>query len=184
MRIIKIDETEIFLDDLGSGRGKITISNTYGYNFSYYWGSMGSSLCEFLCNIDESYFITKLSNKPYSFNSKLTAKDIRKYIRKELSYDLPWYKYMEFQKSLREWISGIEEIESENEFVDYCYNILNSYVLDFSTLNRHEEKEIRDILKSSFMQEPWHFIQQGDSHEAVFLKKLFKKLQKELKSKQ
>lgn len=184
MEIIKIDETEIFLDDKGSGQGKITISNTYGYNFSYYWGSMGDSLREFLLRINESYFITKLANNPYSFSPKLTAKEIRKYISEELSYDLPWYKYMEFQKSFREWIKGIEEIESDQEFVDYCHNILRSWKLDFSSLDRHEEKEVKDILQNSFTQEPWNFIQQGYSNEAIFLKKLFKKLQKELKEAQ
>ena len=34
MKVIQIEETEIFLEDKGEGKGKITISNTYGLNVS------------------------------------------------------------------------------------------------------------------------------------------------------
>ena len=34
MKVLKVKETEIFLDDQGDGKGKITISNTYGHNYS------------------------------------------------------------------------------------------------------------------------------------------------------
>lgn len=182
MEVIRIDETEIFLDDKGDGKGKITISNTYGYNFSYFWGAMGKPLKDFLLSINEDYFVNKLANEPLAFDAKLTAKEVRKYIRVDLSYDLPWYKYMEFQKGLREWIKGIEQVESEHTFVDYCYGIMNDYRINLYELDRWEQEEVRGILENTFKQEPWNFIQKGDSDEAVFLKKLFKKLKKELKN--
>lgn len=182
IEIIEIDDTEIFLDDKGNGQGKITISNTYGFNYSYYWGAMGCSLKEFITKINEDYFVTKLADKPYTFSPRQTAKAVRKYIREELTYELPWYKHMEFQKGLREWIKGMESIETEEWFVDYCFGIMNDHRINFFTLDRWDEDEVRRILENTFTTEPWHFIEKEDSKEAVFLKKLFKKLQTKLKT--
>ena len=182
MELIKIDNTDIFLDDTGEGTGKITISNTYGYNFSHYWGCMGCNLKEFLSQINSDYFVRKLAPNPETYCPKRTAKAVRRYIREELSYQLPWYKHMEFQKGLREWIKGIEDTSTEHEFVDYCCNILNDYRIDIYSVDRQDRVEIESLLKSVFETEPWYFIEKTDSGEAIFLSKLFEKLKKEIKN--
>ena len=181
MRRIVIDSSDIFLDDLGDGKGKITISNTYGYNFSYYWGCMGCSLREFLLSVNSDYFIRKLAPNPEVYCPVKTAKSVRRHVRKDLSYELPWYKHMEFQKGLREWIKGIEDTSTEYEFVDYCYNILNDYRIDIYSVDRQDRADVESLLKSVFETEPWYFIEKTDSGEAIFLSKLFVKLKKVLK---
>jgi hypothetical protein len=57
---IKINNTDIFLEDFGDNKGKITVSDTYGYNYSMFWGAMGGSLKDFLCSINSEYFADKL----------------------------------------------------------------------------------------------------------------------------
>lgn len=179
MELIKIDDTDIILQDEGNGRGKITISNVWGYNYSHFWGAMGMPLKEFLLSINESYFIDKLSS-PFDrgvFDGKGTIRNVRKFIRTD--FEIPWYQHMSAQKELREFLKDMESIESENEFVDKMSNISDD--LSLFNLSREDEKEFRDALKSLEI-EPWRFIETGPSHEYLFLKKLFPKLQKKIKN--
>ena len=180
MESFKIGETDIILEDYGDGKGKIIIANTWGYNYSYYWGSMGSSLKEFLCSINMYYFTNKLSDPSDNgvFSAEKSVSNFRKYLKTEFKYDLPWYKWPEAQKSLREELKNIEECESEESFV---YNMNKLYLnIDYSSLDRYDEEEFIDIIKSA-CNEPWCFIEKKDSNKTIFLKRLFPKLQKELK---
>lgn len=79
---IKIDSTDIFLEELGQDKGKITVSDTYGHNYSSYWGSMGGTLKEFICEINESYFANNLlgASDMYEMDIKKTFAAIRKHI--------------------------------------------------------------------------------------------------------
>ena len=44
MEHFRINSTDIILQDFNKGEGKIIISNdSFGYNFSYYWGAMGKN---------------------------------------------------------------------------------------------------------------------------------------------
>ena len=181
MEVIKIGETDIMLDDMGNGKGKITISNTYGYNFSYYWGSMGRSLREFLRETNESYFISNLL-PPYDsgeFDGKKTMRNVRKFIKDEMSYELPWYKYMEQQKNLRERLNEIQRCESDRQFVDEMMRISQD-VDGCYELDKYDREEFISALKMLEC-EPWHWIEMGPSDNERFLTKLFPKLQKELK---
>lgn len=182
MEKYRIDEADIILEDLGEGKGKIIIAAAYGYNFSYYWGSMGSSLKEFLCSINVGYFINKLSdpNDNGVFDGKASVANIRKYIKDDLKYDLPFYKYMEAQKSLRELLKEAEACETQHEFVDAISNIPKS--VDTISLNRYDTKEFEEIIES-LCSEPWNFISTKDSDKSIFLRRLFPKLQKELRKK-
>jgi len=131
IEVIKIDDTDIILQDEGDGRGKITISNSWGYNYSHFWGSMGGSLKEFLLRINEGYFIDKLSDFDDRgvFDGKATMTAVRKHIREEMSYELPWYKYMSAQKELREKFKEMERIEDENSFVDAMSSLESSLIV-------------------------------------------------------
>ena len=60
LRKIRINDSDIFLENFEKeGHGKITISNSWGYNFSYEWGSMGCCLEDFILSINEGYFISQ-----------------------------------------------------------------------------------------------------------------------------
>ena len=180
MEKLTIGDTDVILDNYGNGKGKITISNTYGYNFSHYWGSMGGTLQEFLLRIDEYYFCNKLTppGKSGEFNAKLSVMQIRKYIREELSWDLPWHAYMGLQKEFREELKNIEKYSySEDSFVNQCL-ALKDFVWSEGTYQ--EEKEFKDIIEGIFS-EPWHYIVRGDSDNEKFLVNLLPKIKKELK---
>lgn len=182
MEKITIDSTDIILEDLGNEQGKIIIADTYGYNYSTYWGAMGGSLKEFLMRINEDYFINRLlpSDDRGVFSGKKSVRNVRKHIKTELSYEIPWYKYMSAQKELRERLKEIESCESDHEFIDAMQRISND-VYCFE-LDRHDEERFKDALKS-LESEPWHFIETEPSRHSIFLHRIFKRLQKELKKK-
>tara|TARA_R110000796_G_scaffold88978_1_gene192343 strand:+ start:1321 stop:1875 length:555 start_codon:yes stop_codon:yes gene_type:complete len=179
MNHIEIGNTDVFLEDLGEGKGKITISDTEGFNFSHYWGSMGGPLDEFILQLDEGYFSMKL--KPIDdrgvFCSKRSVSAIRKFIKEEYSYELPWYAFKEFQKELREELREISKYShSEEDFVRRCEELRNHC---WYSDGYKQEKEFKEIMDSLF-QEPWHFIVKTESNDTIFLKNLLPKLKKVL----
>lgn len=181
MENFKIGDTDIILEDFGDGKGKIIIANIWGYNFSFFWGCMGSDLKKFLCGINVNYFVTKLSDPLDNgvIDAKKSVVNFRNHFKTEFKHDLPWYKYLEAQKSMREELREIEnDCKSEQEFVYLMDNLYKK--IDCSSLNYKEEKEFKNIIESA-CNEPWNFIIKGDSIKTKFLRKLFPKLQKELK---
>lgn len=178
---LKIDNTDVFLEDFGPGRGKITISDTLGHNYSFYWGSMGSSLKDFIPHTSDCYFAGKLmgSMDEYVIDWKATFSAIRKFIREELN--LPWYKYPEFQKDMRERLkefqSESEDADSADVFVLRFDDVMSS--LDFFLIkDRHEAKIIEENFNS--IGECWHFIQKQPGPEHMWLCQFHKKLVKAL----
>jgi hypothetical protein len=181
----KIKDCDIILEEFGNGKGKIIISNPYGYNYSYFWGSMDSDLKHFICNINEFYFADKLlgSRSSNEMDCKKTFTAIRKFIREEFS--LPWYKHQEFQKNLREILNSFqrtcEDVSGnykQNYFVD---NFFRSFVdrLDYYLIkDRWNRKEIEDSFKG--LCEQWNFIIDKPNYEYVWLSKLHKQLKKQL----
>ncbi len=181
-QVIKIDETDIFLQELGPSQGKITVSNTYGYNYSTYWGSMGSDLKSFLKTINAGYFADKLlgAKESTEMDVKKTFAAIRKHIQAEMN--LPWYNHQEFQKDMREVLNSFQrECESEPNpryFVDRFYNVFKR--LDYSLIqDRYFAKQIEEDFDG--ITEPWYFIVDKPSQEYLWLTKLHKKLKKVLK---
>ena len=181
MEVIKIEETEVILQDYGEGKGKIIIANPYNMNFSYYWSAMGGSLKEFLLGINDSYFANKLTYNTEVFSGKNTATNIRRFIREDLNYDLPWYEHMEFQKSLRGWIKSVETMETIDEFIDAALNISKNYDLDYSCMNYNEEQELKQLLSDTIGCEPWYLAGTESSKEYNFIVGIFNKLKKQLK---
>lgn len=176
MEVLRIKETDVMLDDYGRGKGKITISNSYGFNYSHYWGSMGCSLKEFLMNINESYFIMKLS--PVSDQGKINIKASVRNVRNAIKEEMAWYKYMSLQKELRQEIKRLESCYSDENFIDRCFEISNNIWTEYDC--RFEREEFESIVKGVF-NEPWHYLEHGDSENEIFLKKLFKQIQKKIK---
>lgn len=180
---LKIDNTDIFLEDLGEGKGKITISDTYGHNYSTFWGAMGMTLKEFICEINDCYFTNRLLGATSSnvFDAKNTITEVRRHIREELG--LPWYTHKEFQVDMRERLNSLQETcedsGSENTFVDLFFsgfiNRLDFYLIE----GNYEQKRWKSLFES--IDEPWHFIQTKESQQSIWLRKIHAKLKKELK---
>ncbi len=179
---IKIDNTDVFIEELGEGRGKVTISDTYNHNYSYFWGAAGGGIKEFLCRINSEYFADKLlgANSCYEMDVKKTFTEIRKYISNEIG--LEWYKHQEFQKHMREVLSQFQEqcedVNDERYFVD---SFFSSFVnqLDFYLIgNRSDEKYYEESFKN--ISEHWYFIAKKPNREYLWLMKLHSKLKKQL----
>jgi hypothetical protein len=183
METLRIDKTDVILKDYDDGQGKIIISNDdFGYNFSFYWGSMGknTNIKKFLQETNSSYFVNKLGLcGDGDIDVKRTVRNIRKYIREEM--DLPWYKHMEFQKDMRERLNNLEGIiYSPDNFV-YVWDNFVKYSLDYYLIDdKFEREEIESAFKG--ICEPWYFIANKEHRENIWLDKFHEKLVKHLKS--
>lgn len=176
---LKIGKTDVFLSDYESGHGKITISNTDYGSYTYYWGAMGDDLASFLLRINESYFSMKLNpHDSGDFSGKLSVRNIRKRLREDFSYELPWYKHLEAQKELREALKSLETAYSGEDFVNRAYALPKT--LYCHELDRSDREEfISDV--TALMEEPWHYITSSTSNSTLFLQNLLPKIQKEIK---
>lgn len=185
MEHIRIDYTDIILQDFGDGKGKIIISDDdYGYNFSYYWGAMGkdTSLKQFLQEINTDYFVGKLSSHTKGpLNVRKTFVALRKYIQESFKYELPWYEHVKFQKDFRERLKYFQKsIGHETEFIigiEDFHNQLDYYLIE----DRAERERIETLFKSIFYNcEPWDFVENDPHPEELFLSRLHPKLKKAL----
>ena len=182
----KIDGVDVYLENFDHGKGKIIISDCYDKNYSYYWGSMGDSIEDFICKINSDYFMNCLigyDNK-YSFDSMGTFSNIRKHIREEIS--LPWYKHMAFQKDMRERLNSFQndcEDISDESFVDRFYHFIK-YHLDYTLLDNNSYRYDRECIENDFksIEEPWHFISTKPSINNKWLMNFHSKLVKRLRN--
>lgn len=182
MVTFKVDTADIILNDLGEGQGKIIISDgNWGYNFSYFWGSMGSNLIDFLIRINADYFAGKLGpHERGEINAKKTVSSIRKALKENFNNEYPWYVEKEFQANLRAELKDIEQEGFAN--TDHYFSLINSFTnnLNYYLIeDSYDRKNIEETIKSIFS-EPWHYIVQDEHREVVYLTKLHKKLVKEL----
>jgi hypothetical protein len=176
---LKIDNTDIFLEELGEGQGKITISDTYGHNYSNYWGSMGGTLKEFLCRINADYFANKLLGKSsmYEMDVKRTFTAVRKYIREEIG--LKWYQHLEFQKHMREELKSFEnDCVSQEQFVNNFFSSFVDRLYFYSIEDRYKRESLEKYFKG--ISEHWHFIHSKESREYFWITKLHKQLKRKL----
>lgn len=163
LRRLKIGTTDVFLEDTRPGAGKMTISDTYGHNYSCFWGAMGKDcdLANFICHIDSAYFAGNLLSKKKSKQMSVAAtfRQLRKYIKDEIG--LKWYQHMDFQRDMREKIRDFEQecqdMPSEEFFVNQFFSFinyrLNYWMIEDDRESKRIEKEFREI------SEPWYFIE-------------------------
>lgn len=162
---IRLKETDVFFDNQGLGKGKITVSN-WQNSYSCFWGTMGSNLQEFITRINSDYFAQKLlgSRNMYCFCPKKTMRNIRAMIKEEIA----WYEHMEFQKEMREKIKEyFSDNESSSDFV-YSWGIfVNSLPYDLIECS-YDREEVKSIFEG--YSEPWHLIGETTSNEYNWLK--------------
>lgn len=183
IKILRIDNTDVFLEDMGSNKGKITISDTYDHNYSYFWGSMGGTLEEFILSIDAGYFAHKLMG--YKSNNEMDVKKtfaaVRKYISEEIGFK--WYEHLEFQKSMREDLRDFQRSCEENPDNNYFVNLFFCQFVDRLPYFEIEGRHDREIIEKSFkgISEHWYFIEDKPNKEYLWLEKFHKKLKAEIK---
>lgn len=181
MEHYKIDDTDVFIEEIAPHKGKITISNTSGHNYSTSWVAMGGTLKEFLCKINEDYFTSNLigrnSSKVMDVNK--TFRYIRGHIHDQMG--LKAYKHRAFIKNVMKQLSIFEknalEIQDENAFVSYFPLFIES--INFYLI---EDESEREVIEDNFhlITEPWEFIVRKDSDNTIWLKKLHGKIKKVL----
>lgn len=184
IHIIRIDNTDIFLQEFDEKSGKITISDTGGHNYSHYWGSMGDGLKLFLCRINASYFADKLmgAKSEWEIDVKMTFQTLRKFISKEL--DLPWYKHMKFQKHMREIIKEFQDECEGNDSQEYFVNSFFPSFINRLSFFEIDDRYDREQLEKEFkgISECWNFIGQKHTREYLWLVELHRKLKIKLQS--
>lgn len=180
MNRFKIETADIILENTETGKGKIIISDLYNGSFSYFWGAMGDTIENFLKSIDSSYFADKICNNRFEFSAKQTAKEIRRYIREEMNYELPWYEFKLSQKELRKQIRKIEKANSQYEALALIQDLPNSVYCPELSFKKNDE--FSKIIKSMVDTEPWNFLQNDYSKDYIYLKKLHGKIRNYLNS--
>jgi hypothetical protein len=176
---IKIKDTDIILQDFEFGGGKLIISNNQ-YDLSYTWGAMSTTLKEFLLRINSDYFVRNMTNVRHD---PMCAKSTMKAIRKAIASELPWYKYMAFQKNLRMNLKIFQSryMDNEREFVD-CFSDFHKELDYYLIEDKYDRKDVEGIFESICTQEPWHFIETTEHPQKKWLAILFKDLVVYLKS--
>jgi hypothetical protein len=182
MEKIKINDIDVILDDTEDGKGKVIISS-YNYNFSYYWNAMGKNtdLKKFITEINADYFANALAGGYDGvFDAKGTFRNVRKHIREELSYELAWYKHMEFQKEMKSELNNWQsrccsEYRFVEEWPNFWRNTIDYYLINDS----FDRKDIESLLCG--ICEHWYFIEKDRSREYYFCLKLHKDLVKFIK---
>lgn len=175
---LRIGSTDVVLYDYQKNQGKIIISDdNYGYNFSYYWGSMGSDLKDFLLHINKSYFVGKLGPvERGSIDIKVTMKNVRHWWKTESG--IAWYNEMELQKDLRREFKIIEQLcNDETDFVSRMQNITNAFYFP-KTMFTTDFEDALIAIKS----EPWHHLEYKEHKQNTWLNGFFVRLQDGLKS--
>lgn len=180
LRRLKIGTTDIFLENLGPGKGKIIISDPYDGSYSTFWGSMGETIEEFILDLEFGYFHSNVN--PHDdgvFDGKKTVTNFRKAIREEFTYELAWYKHLETQKELRKQLKSLESCDNQYDFFDAARTFADE--LDVSDIECKFDKEEFVLAIQELFSEPWHYFEMGPSRETRFLKKLFPELKKAIK---
>jgi hypothetical protein len=179
---IKIDNIDVFLEDMGANKGKITISDTYNHNYSYFWGSMGGTLEDFICNINSGYFADKLMGYKtnYTMEVKKTFAAVRKYIKNEIG--LSWFEHLDFQKDMRERLKDFQQVCEEMDSRYFVDNFFNSFVnrLEYWNIEgRFDRERIEKEFKG--ISEHWYFIVEKPNEEYLWLERFHKKLKRALR---
>lgn len=175
---IRIGSTDVIMNDFELGQGKLIISDdNFGYNFSYYWGSMGkgTNLKTFISEISSDYFVGKLGpNDRGDIDIKKTIQGVRK---EWSDHGYPWYEYMDKQKDLRRELRYIENhCHDDRDFVDR----MNRLDEEFKPLYSRK----CDFYQSMYciLSEPWNFIVNKEHKQNSWLKEFHVKLKHALTS--
>lgn len=172
---MKIGNTDVVLTDMGSGKGAILVRN-YDYgSFSYTWGAMGSSLKEFLLDINSDYFASKLCVNANEFCIKGTLANLRR----EIKGVLPWYEFTEGQKEMRDAIKkNLSYCVNERQFVSECFD-LHKYLV-IPEYGYRKEEEFKEEIEGVFNTDPWNYISTKPTKQYKWLTKIHGKIKKEL----
>jgi hypothetical protein len=116
-----LDPVSIYLEDIGKGQGKVTIT-CFGESWTSYWGGMGNrTVAEFVRSCDNQYLAKNLSRIPCEID------DLTKLHQDMLKTILSKRKALEINgEEARECFDGIkdsdpEEIMTQHEFLSLCY---------------------------------------------------------------
>ena len=181
---ITIDETDILLEDIAPEKGKIIVTNSYGNNYSCYWGAMGGDLKAFITGINPDYFASKLmgADDENEMDVDATFAEVRKFIKKDMC--LAWYEHREFQKHMREVLNDFQRSCKERPDDRYFVDAFTSLFINRLNFRLIDDKYDEARWKNDFenISEPWHFIQNRPNAKYKWLVNLHGKLVKKIKA--
>jgi len=84
-----LDPIDVYLEDVGAGQGKITMT-CYGESWCAYWGGMGErNIAQFFCSCDEHYIANRMSAISSSMVDIDKIRDDAREIDPLLAYEVP-----------------------------------------------------------------------------------------------
>ena len=176
---LKIGRTDVFLENGDKeGQGKTTIADPDNGAFTFYWGSMGGDIFDFMLRINAGYFSMKLCGNQWVFDPKSTLKRVRREIRDTIH----WYQYMGPQKELRESIKKVSGCTSADTFIVCCAEIVDNIKYWITYDDQEQEKDFHDTIIPIFETEPWHMVCEKPSQESLWLEELHGKIQAKIKA--
>lgn len=177
---IQVDNILVRLENKEFGKGTIDFTNGSD-KYHFYWGAMGKDIESFIKTIDSDYFATKLSHNRHVFSPKLTVRSIRRFIRVDMSTELPWYKYRVSQAHMREGLRELEKINNPDRFYRECsrMSFTTTFWDDESDSPIDYEDEWRYIMRCVFSDVQRYF-EYDYSPEYIWLKEFHSKLKSHL----
>lgn len=173
MELIEIGNTDVILQDLGKGRGKIIISDTDRGSFSYYWGSMGTNLKEFIKGLNADYFCGKMC-EVQEFCSERTMHNVRELFEEGIEGNVFIMENPSLLEELNEAISGIDDCYDDRDAVNYMGGLIDGllcYGIDWE-----DEQDYKESLEEILYDEPWQHLGHRKSNDYLFLEQLLKDL--------
>lgn len=172
---------DAILEDKGNGHGLIIIRSVGHGAFSHYWSAMGCDLDKFIMHVNSDYFAGKLCDSSYTFDSIGSTRNLRRFIREDLSFDLPWWTYMDQQKEMREEIKALESTRNEHDFASTCADIPNRIFSSNELNDECDQRKWGELMHTIFCSSPWDFITTKPSKEYNFLIEVHAELKTVLK---
>lgn len=156
----------IYLDENTNGDGgALLIRSDYG-SWDYYWGSCGCTLKQFLCKIDNEYFIRKLMHgKPDEFDYDRWKDDAKSKLKYELDEEvIDKEKYDEICEAIEE----LDEHGFRSQDALYVYLRENDSIITrhFSDSEYFPTGEDTPVALTMFIEKIW----------TPFIKKLKKEI--------
>jgi hypothetical protein len=185
MRKIRIREYDVILENLGEGQGKVIIASPY-LNTSYYWGSMGGTLEEFICSIDLYYWSKNLLPRHVEepLNVRKTFAAFRKQLKENLCdslYSYGWWLEREFQSDMWGKVREMQEsVDDVGDFIEAAFGLPKR--MDYHLIaDKYDAERFEEAIQNA-CSEPWYYAVRGQSREQGILTMLYTELRKILKA--
>ncbi len=148
----KLDPVNVFLEDFGEGRGKLTVE-CYGEAWSAYFGSMGCSLVDFVRSCEPDYIARKFGRTdPYTTDWDKISRDLTKANGEEVvvtnEVELAYVHKMTEAAYGPDWYMDMPQKECPKHA--YVCRIVDAVKTALGMIDNQEEERIDLIVQALF----------------------------------